>query len=130
MREIITEVNFWERELHIKFVFSAGADEAMDPQEQKMYEKFMQNPEYYGKQSLAVLKAYIHANEDDILANTDLPAIPRDVFKILSIEAIRFYPQGTFAVYCDTNWDSHGLALYYENGQWDAMTPDMLWFRT
>ena len=130
MREIITKMNLWERELAVKFVFSAGADETIDPQEQQLYEDFLQNADRYGKQSLAAVKAYIHANERDVLEHADLPAIPRDVFKILKIEAIRFYPQGTLAIFCDTKWDSHGLALYYENGQWDAMTPDMLWLRT
>lgn len=130
MQEITTCLLFWGKEIPIKFVFSKNNGETIDTQEQNVYEEFIRDRDHYSEMSLAELKSYIHANEREILAYTSFPAIPRDVFKIVSIEAIRIYHNRALAIFCDTSWDSHGLALYHENGQWEAMTLDQVWFRT
>lgn len=130
MQDTTKRLLFWGKEIDVKFVFTKDGSGHVPQAEESAFEDFINRCANYDKDSLSTLKSYIHANASEILAYTSLPAIPRDVFRVVTLEAVRLYPSGTLAVFCDTKWDSHGLALYYENGSWEAMTPDQLWLRT
>lgn len=130
MQDTTKHLLFWGKEIDVEFVFTKDGSGCVPQAEESAFEDFVSHCANYDKESLTTLKSYIHANAAEILAYTSLPAIPRDVFRVVTLEAVRLYPSGALAVFCDTSWDSHGLALYYENGIWEAMTPDQLWLRT
>lgn len=129
MHDFIKQIKFWGKDISVKLVFEESGY-STNTQKEEAYQNFDNHINHYSDVSLAELKSYIHANAAEILAYTSLPAIPRDVFKIVSIEAIKFFSNNSIAVFCDTSWDSHGLALFFQNGQCEAITPDRVWFRT
>ena len=130
MRDLNVELFLWGKKISTKLVFSGEEDVPLTVAQQQAYDSFIQNPDRFSAGSLHELKAYIHSNEQEILAYTSYPAIPRDVFMLLNVEAICFYENGAVAVFCDTYWDSHGLAILYRDYNFEVMPPERIWFYT
>ena len=121
-------IKLWGKELKVRIVVSAYENENPNEAQREAYKNFEKNQEEISRISLSKLYDYIKNIEEDIKAYVGIDALPKDIYKLLSISNILFMENGEFAFMCKAKWDSHGVAILFGNDEVQVGPQDIVWF--
>lgn len=110
---------FFGRELLVRIVARAFADEEISEEQRLAYKRYLDNQNEYIRNTPSVLLAYYLDNYDYIESTVEIPdVINREnineelIVKLIKVRTIYFDREGQYGWLCDCAWDEeHGICI-------------------
>lgn len=108
-------------------VVSAYQNEESNDAQRDSYCRLIEDCGQIFRMSYRKMKEYMTVIEEDILPYCNLDTLPQDICELVSVNHILFLESGSFAIICDSKWDSHGVAILCTETDMIAGPQDIIW---